>query len=127
MNDATKYNIQVEVEPAYLEDQSMPGEDRYVFAYTVTIRNRGVVPAKLISRHWIIADANGLEREVNGDGVVGEQPRLAPGKHFRYTSGAVIDTPVGSMRGKYHMLADDGVAFEAEIPAFTLAIPRTLH
>lgn len=127
MTDKTKYNIEVKVEPAYLEDQSLPGEDRYVFAYTVTIRNRGAVAARLISRHWIIADANGAEREVKGEGVVGEQPHLDPGRDFRYTSGAVLETPVGSMRGKYHMLADDGVKFDADIPAFTLAIPRTLH
>lgn len=125
--DEAKYNIQVEVEPAYLEDQSLPGENRYVFAYTVTIRNCGAVPARLLGRHWIITDANGHEREIRGEGVVGEQPHLDPGANFRYTSGAILETPVGSMRGLYHMLADDGMAFDAEIPVFTLAIPHMLH
>jgi Uncharacterized protein affecting Mg2+/Co2+ transport len=127
MSDQTKYKIEVQVEPNYLPDQSVPSEDRYVFAYTVTIRNAGSVPARLISRHWIIADANGQEREVRGEGVVGEQPYLAPGDDFRYTSGAVLETPVGSMRGSYRMLADDGIAFDAPIAPFTLAMPRTLH
>jgi len=127
MTDQTKYKIEVHVEPAYLPDQSVPTEDRYVFAYTITIRNAGSVPARLISRHWIIADANGQEREVRGEGVVGEQPHLAPGADYRYTSGAVLETPVGSMRGSYQMLADDGNCFDAPIAAFTLAIPRTLH
>lgn len=127
MTDQTKYKIKVVVEPSYLEDQSVPAEDRYVFAYTITIRNLGSVPARLISRHWIITDANGDEREVRGEGVVGEQPRLLPGDDFRYTSGAVLETPVGSMRGSYRMLADDGISFEAPIQAFTLARPRMLH
>lgn len=127
MSDQTKYKIEVQVEPNYLPDQSVPSEDRYVFTYTVTIRNAGSVPARLISRHWIIADANGQEREVRGEGVVGEQPYLAPGDDFRYTSGAVLETPVGSMRGSYRMLADDGIAFDAPIAPFTLAMPRTLH
>lgn len=127
MIDEIKYNIKVEVEPTYLEDQSVPGEDRYVFAYTVTIRNVGRVPARLMSRHWIITDANGEEREVRGDGVVGEQPYLDPGADYRYTSGAVLETAVGSMRGSYRMLADDGISFEVPVAAFTLAPPRTLH
>ncbi|RFA31270.1 Co2+/Mg2+ efflux protein ApaG [Alkalilimnicola ehrlichii] len=127
MENETKYAIQVDVEPTYLEDQSVPSEDRYVFAYTVTIRNHGEQAARLLRRHWIIADANGKERQIEGDGVVGEQPLLDPGKHFRYTSGAVLETPVGSMRGRYQMLAEDGMLFDAEIPVFTLAIPRTLH
>lgn len=98
-----------------------------MFSYTITIRNAGSLPAKLISRHWIIADANGQEREVRGDGVVGEQPHLDPGEDFSYTSGAVLETPVGSMRGSYQMLAADGMTFDAPIPVFTLALPRTLH
>ncbi|MFP3873181.1 MAG: Co2+/Mg2+ efflux protein ApaG [Thiohalophilus sp.] len=121
------YNTQVDVETAYIEEQSDPEQNRYVFSYTITIRNEGSVPAKLLSRHWIITDAEGKVQEVEGEGVVGEQPHLKPGDGFRYTSGTVLETPVGSMQGTYHMLADDGVEFEAEIPAFTLAIPRTLH
>jgi ApaG protein len=121
------YNTQVEVETAYIEEQSDPETNRYVFSYTITIRNQGTVAAKLLTRHWIITDADGKVQEVEGEGVVGEQPHLKPGDGFRYTSGTVLDTPVGSMQGTYHMLADDGVEFEAEIPAFTLAIPRTLH
>lgn len=127
MSSDTRYKMEIRAEPAYLEDQSAPGEDRFVFAYTITIENKGTVAARLISRHWIIVDANGYEREVRGDGVVGEQPYLEPGGNFRYTSGAMLETPVGSMRGSYRMLADDGVSFDAPIPVFTLAIPRTLH
>ena len=121
------YNTQVDVETAYIEEQSDPEQNRYVFSYTITIRNEGSVAAKLLSRHWIITDAEGKVQEVEGEGVVGEQPHLKPGDGFRYTSGTVLETPVGSMQGTYHMIADDGVEFEAEIPAFTLAIPRTLH
>jgi ApaG protein len=127
MIDQSKYKIEIRVEPAYVAEQSAPAEGRYVFSYTITIRNTGSLPAKLISRHWIITDANGQEREVRGDGVVGEQPHLDPGEDFRYTSGAVLETPVGSMRGSYQMLAADGMAFDAPIPVFTLALPRTLH
>jgi len=121
------YNTQVDVETAYIEEQSDPEQNRYVFSYTITIRNEGSVATKLLSRHWIITDAEGKVQEVEGEGVVGEQPHLKPGDGFRYTSGTVLETPVGSMQGTYHMIADDGVEFEAEIPAFTLAIPRTLH
>lgn len=125
--DETKYDIRIVVEPAYRADQSVPDDNRYVFTYTVTIRNCGGVPAKLLSRHWIITDADGREREISGEGVVGEQPYLPPGVDYRYTSGAILETPVGSMRGSYQMLADDGVSFDAVIPAFTLATPNTLH
>ncbi len=107
--------------------QSEPDNERYVFSYTITIRNEGGVPAQLLSRHWVITDANGNVQEVKGEGVVGEQPHLKPGEGFQYTSGAMIATPVGSMRGSYQMLTDSGDEFDAEIPAFTLAIPRTLH
>jgi len=127
MANKAKYNIRVRVEPKYLEDQSDPLDDRYVFAYTVTIRNEGRIAARLMSRHWIIVDSNGLERQVRGEGVIGEQPYLAPGEDFRYTSGAMIDTPVGTMQGSYQMVAEDGFTFDAPIPPFTLAIPRTLH
>jgi len=120
-------DIDVQVATSYVDDQSEPDADRYVFSYTITIANNGNEPATLKSRHWVITDANGKVQEVNGDGVVGEQPHLNPGEGFQYTSGAMITTPVGSMRGSYQMIADSGEEFDAEIPAFTLAIPRTLH
>ncbi len=127
MTDPGVNQISVAVDTRYLEDQSDPDEQRYVFAYTITIRNRGTVPAKLLGRHWVITDANGKVQEVRGEGVVGEQPHLMPGQGFRYTSGAVLETPVGSMQGSYQMLADDGVHFDAPIPPFTLAIPGKIH
>ena len=119
--------VSVEVETAYLEDQSEPREHRFVFGYTITIRNDGKVPAKLLTRHWIITDANGRKQEVRGDGVVGEQPHLKPGQGFRYSSGAVLETPVGAMQGTYQMIGDDGERFDAPIPAFRLAMPGMLH
>ncbi|WP_455234716.1 Co2+/Mg2+ efflux protein ApaG [Thiogranum longum] len=121
------YNIQIEVETQYIEEQSLPEQDRYVFAYTITIHNTGKLPARLLNRHWVITDANNRIQEVKGEGVVGEQPHLNPGEQFRYTSGTMLQTPVGSMQGTYQMIADDGVEFDADIPAFTLSIPRTLH
>ncbi len=121
------YSIQVAARAFYLEQQSNPDQDRYVFAYTIVIQNQGTIPAKLLSRHWLITDANGKIEEVRGEGVVGEQPYLRPGEGFQYTSGAILETSVGSMTGSYQMLADDGMHFEAEIPAFVLSIPRTLH
>lgn len=127
MNDSTPHDIKVEVETAYIAEQSSPQDNRYVFAYTVTIRNEGEIPAKLLTRHWIITDANAKVQEVRGDGVVGEQPYLRPGEGFQYTSGTMLETPVGSMRGSYQMIDDDGKEFDAEIPAFTLSVPRTLH
>lgn len=123
----TDYNIQVAAQAFYLEEQSDPAGDRYVFAYTITIQNRGNIPAKLLTRHWIITDSNGKIEEVRGEGVVGEQPYLRPGEGFQYTSGAILETSVGSMKGSYQMLADDGITFDAPIPAFVLSIPRTLH
>jgi ApaG protein len=120
-------NIAVDVETAYLEEQSSPGMNRYVFSYTITIRNEGNNPAKLLTRHWIINDANGNIQEVHGEGVVGEQPYLKPGETFQYTSGTVIETPVGSMEGSYQMLSEDGKPFDADIPAFTLSLPNKLH
>ncbi|MHB8622455.1 MAG: Co2+/Mg2+ efflux protein ApaG [Sulfuricaulis sp.] len=122
-----KHQIQIDVRTSYLPGQSAPDEDRYVFAYTVTITNSGSVPARLVTRHWIITDANDQTREVHGEGVVGEQPYLVPGSSFQYTSGTILETPVGMMRGSYQMIADDGTQFDAEIPSFTLSIPRTLH
>ena len=123
----TDYSIKVAAQAFYLEEQSDPEQDRYVFAYTVVIQNQGSIAAKLLSRHWIITDANGKVEEVRGEGVVGEQPYLQPGGGYRYTSGAILDTSVGSMRGSYQMLADDGMTFDANIPPFVLSIPRTLH
>lgn len=127
---ATKHrglNIEVRVSTRFLDDQSAPRDNRYVFAYTVRIRNAGDLPARLISRHWIITDANGKVQEVRGDGVVGEQPWMRPGDDFEYTSGAVLETAVGTMRGSYQLIADDGTHFDAPIAEFTLSIPRTLH
>lgn len=126
--DAQKeHDTRVEVETSYIPDQSAPEQSRYVFSYTITISNHGSVPAKLLSRHWIITDANGKVDEVRGEGVVGEQPHLKPGDGFRYTSGTVITTPVGSMQGSYHLIADDGSEFDTPIPAFSLSIPHALH
>lgn len=122
-----KHQIQIDVRTSYLPGQSEPGQNRYVFAYTITITNAGSVPARLMARHWIITDANEQKREVHGEGVVGEQPYLLPGTSFQYTSGTILETPVGTMQGSYQMIADDGTAFDAEIPSFTLSVPRTLH
>ena len=122
-----RHHIRVEVESSYLEEQSEPDERRYVFSYTITIRNEGALAAKLLTRHWIITDADGRVQEVRGDGVVGEQPRIQPGQGFRYSSGAVIETPVGSMQGSYQMVDDAGARFDAPIPPFRLAIPGMLH
>lgn len=121
------HRIRVEVETSYLDEQSDPHGHRYVFAYTITIRNDGPTPARLLTRHWVITDANGKVQEVRGDGVVGEQPYLRPGQGFRYSSGTVIETPVGAMQGSYQMVSDDGLAFDAPIPPFRLAIPGVLH
>jgi ApaG protein len=120
-------DIRIQVSTNYVDDQSEPDSDRYVFAYTITISNSGGIAARLISRHWIITDSNGKVQEVNGDGVVGEQPYLNPGEEFRYSSGAVLETPVGAMQGLYRMEADDGVGFDALIAPFTLAVPGLLH
>ena len=125
--DNQMYNIQVDVQTQYIPEQSDPEQDRYVFSYTITIRNEGTVPAKLLTRHWIITNADGKTQEVRGEGVVGEQPHLKPGDGFRYTSGTVLETPVGSMQGSYQMVADDGVKFEAEIAPFSLSMPHTIH
>ncbi len=121
------YHVTVAAQAFFLEEQSNPDRDRYVFAYTVQVQNQGNIAAKLLSRHWIITDANGKVEEIRGEGVVGEQPYLQPGEGFQYTSGAILETAVGSMKGSYQMLADDGVTFDAEIPPFVLSIPRTLH
>lgn len=119
--------IRVEVQTVYVEEQSDPCDRRFVFSYTITIRNEGQVPARLLTRHWIITDANGNVKETRGDGVVGEQPYLKPGEGFRYSSGAVIETPVGTMQGSYQMVADDGRHFDAPIAPFRLAMPGVLN
>lgn len=127
MAEGKKYQISINVDTAYLAEQSDPSADRYVFTYTITITNSGTVAAQLISRHWIITDAENVTQEVKGLGVVGEQPLLRPGEHFEYTSGTALATPVGTMRGTYQMVAEDGNKFDAEIPQFTLSMPRVLH
>ena len=123
----TDYQFDIAVATRFLDEQSVPEERRFVFAYTVHIRNDGKVPAQLLGRRWLITDGNGKVQEVVGEGVVGEQPWLRPGEGFEYTSGAVLETDIGTMRGSYDVLADDGTRFAAPIPPFTLSIPRTLH
>lgn len=127
MNHKIPYDIAVSVATRFLDEQSAPQDNRFVFAYTITIHNAGLMPARLLARHWIITDGNGKIQEVRGEGVVGEQPWVRPGDDYEYTSGAVLQTAVGTMRGSYEMLADDGTRFAAEIPQFTLSVPRTLH
>ena len=122
-----EHEITIGVETAYLEAQSQPSEAQYAFSYTITIHNTGSQPARLLSRHWLITDANGRIEEVVGDGVVGEQPHLKPGEAFRYTSGAILDTPVGAMEGEYTLVDDEGNRFEAPIPPFSLAVPNRLN
>jgi ApaG protein len=125
--ESRQNKIRVDVDTAYLADQSDPKDKRYVFSYTITIRNEGNTPARLLTRHWIITDSNGKVQEVRGEGVVGEQPYLKPGQGFRYSSGAVLETPVGAMQGSYQMVTDDGDQFDAPIAAFRLAMPGLLH
>jgi ApaG protein len=125
--DAVPNQIRVDVETAYLDEQSDPKERRYVFSYTITIRNEGSVAARLLTRHWVITDANGKVQEVRGEGVVGEQPHLKPGQGFRYSSGAVLETPVGAMQGSYQMVTDEGARFDAPIAVFRLAMPGILQ
>ena len=122
-----RHAIKVLAQSQFQPEQSDPGDGRYVFSYTITIENAGSEPARLIDRHWIITDADGRVQEVRGEGVVGEQPHLKPGERFRYVSGTVLPTPVGSMHGSYGMVADDGTRFAAEIPAFSLASLARLH
>ena len=121
------YEIDIEVETSYMADHSEPDKDRYVFAYTITLVNRGSTSAKLLTRRWIITDADNRIEEVEGEGVVGEQPTLKPGEGFRYTSGTVVETPVATMHGTYKMLAEDGSTFDTDIPQFVLSAPRVLH
>ncbi len=121
------YDFTVVVETAFIPDQSDEAQNRYVFSYTITITNTGSVAAQLISRHWLINDANNEQQEVRGLGVVGVQPLLRPGEEFQYTSGCVLNTPVGTMHGSYQMVAEDGTQFETPIPQFALTMPRVLH
>jgi len=127
MPNPEKYQIEIEPVPQFIPEQSDPDDSRYVFAYTITIHNRGELPAQLIARHWIITDANNEVQEVRGLGVVGNQPLLKPGESFEYSSGCALATPVGTMKGSYQMVGEDGTRFDAEIPEFVLAIPRVLH
>ena len=122
-----KHRITISSRVTFVPDQSDASKGRYVFAYTMTITNSGTLAAQLVTRHWIITDANNQVQEVKGEGVVGEQPLLRPNESFEYTSGTAIATPVGTMRGSYQMIAEDGVRFDASIPEFTLAMPRVLH
>jgi ApaG protein len=125
--ESAVHKIHVSVDTSYLAEQSNPKDHRYVFSYTITIRNEGSVAARLLGRHWIITDSNGKVQEVRGEGVVGEKPHLKPGQRFRYSSGAVLETPVGVMQGEYQMVTDDGEEFDAPIAAFRLAMPGLLH
>jgi len=127
MSESIPYDIQVNVKAIYVAAQSDPDEDVYVFAYTITISNIGTVAAQLLTRYWLITDADNKVQEVYGEGVVGAKPHLNPGESFEYTSSTVIATPVGSMQGSYQLMADDGVRFEAKIPAFRLAQPHLIH
>ena len=127
MSGAEQNKIQVEVETRYIEEQSNPEQNYYVFSYTITIQNRGEQGAQLLTRHWVITDSNQKIQEVRGDGVVGEQPLLKPGEQFVYTSGTMLETSVGTMKGSYQMLADDGSHFDATIEEFVLSTPRVLH
>ena len=121
------YQFSIEAETRYLEQQSSPEEDRFAFAYQITIRNTGSRTAQLLARHWVITDANHAEQEVHGSGVVGEQPSIEPGHSFVYTSGVVLETPLGTMQGEYQMLGEDGDTFEAPIAPFLLARPNEIH
>ncbi|MGO1541667.1 MAG: Co2+/Mg2+ efflux protein ApaG [Luteimonas sp.] len=127
MDETPDYTLEIQIATRFLDEESEPEREHYVFAYTIRIRNLGRLPAQLVSRHWIITDGNGKVEEVRGEGVVGQQPRIEPGEQFEYTSGAVLETAVGSMQGSYDLVGDDGTHFDAAIPPFTLAAPRTLH
>ena len=127
MHPSESYKIEVDAVSSYVAEQSDPAARRFVFAYTITIRNTGSVAAKLRTRHWLITDADGNVQEVRGEGVVGDQPRLRPGEGYQYSSGAVLETPVGTMQGSYRMRTDEGELFEAPIAPFRLAVPGILH
>ena len=123
----SKYQIAVSAKAFFVEDQSDPDKNHYVFGYTIKVTNTGEVAAQLVSRHWLITDANHRVEEVRGLGVIGQQPTLQPGESFEYTSGCPLATPVGTMKGEYRMVATDGTEFDAPIPEFTLSVPRVLH
>lgn len=125
--DSQTQGIHIQVQTRYLDDQSAPEQQRYVFSYTISIRNQGTETAQLVDRHWRITDADGGIEEVHGKGVVGKQPSLEPGAEFQYTSGTVLKTPVGSMEGSYGMLTANGERFQARIAPFSLAVPHLLH
>jgi ApaG protein len=127
MSASKPQQIRVDAVAQYVPEQSEPEAGRYVFAYHIAIRNEGTQAAQLLTRHWVITDTNGQIQEVRGVGVIGEQPELAPGEQFEYTSGCVIATPVGTMRGSYRMRAEDGTLFDTDIPEFLLAEPGALH
>ena len=127
MAENSKYHITVTPVASYIPEQSDEAADRYIFAYSITITNTGEMAAQLVSRHWQITDANQEVQDVRGLGVVGEQPTLKPGESFEYTSGTSLSTPMGTMKGSYRMVAEDGHQFDAEIPEFLLSVPRTLH
>ena len=127
MDETADYSLEIQIATQFLDEESVPEQDRYVFAYTIRIRNLGRLPAQLLARHWIITDGNDKTQEVHGQGVIGEKPLLAPGEAFRYTSGCVLATPVGTMHGSYQMVAADDHRFEASIAPFMLAAPRVLH
>ena len=125
MSTAVTEGIEVTVRSTFRPERSEPG--RFLFSYSVRVANRGEVPAQLVSRHWIIVDANGEREEVVGDGVVGQQPHLEPGEHFEYTSFCVLKTPHGSMRGTYRMVRDDGTPFDADVAPFPLVVPQMVN
>jgi ApaG protein len=127
MNTNNDYNVQVDVKTTYMEEHSIPEDDKYAFAYHISIYNIGTIGAKLLSRHWIITDGDNNAEEVRGAGVIGEQPYLEPGDSFQYTSGAMLKTPVGTMEGSYQMIAEDQKRFDAQIPVFLLSVPGVLH
>jgi ApaG protein len=127
MTNSVLNNIKVKVQTRYIEDQSNPEKNYYVFAYTITIVNQGQQAAQLLTRHWVVTDSNHKVQEVRGDGVIGEQPILKPGEQFVYTSGTMLETSVGTMKGSYQMEADDGFQFDATIEEFVLSTPRVLH
>ncbi len=119
--------IDINVTTTYLAEHSEPKKQRFVFTYTITIKNLSELPTKLLSRHWIITDANDVVQEVQGEGVIGEQPRIEPGAEFTYSSGVVLETGAGTMEGSYQMRNDDGELFDAPIPTFALTRPASLH
>jgi ApaG protein len=127
MENNSLYKVQIVAQVKYLAEQSDEADNRFVFSYTITLTNNGESTVQLISRHWVITDANNQVQEVRGQGVVGEQPVLKPGQSFGYTSGTVLSTPVGTMTGSYQMVAEDGTKFDAPIPQFVLSVPRVLH